>query len=104
MATDHQKAYDELERLASQKGVAVPTTLDRSHQAVYDRLAKLNGADFDRAYMKDMVTDALDPQGASGPGQADAGGGSGQEQPRRFAASEVTVGARPQDAGFFFSR
>jgi putative membrane protein len=57
MATDHQKAYDELKQLASQKGAAVPTTLDRSHQAVYDRLAKLNGADFDRAYMKDMVKD-----------------------------------------------
>jgi putative membrane protein len=57
MATDHQKAYDELKQLASQKGAAVPTTLDRSHQAVYDRLAKLNGAAFDRAYMKDMVKD-----------------------------------------------
>jgi putative membrane protein len=57
MATDHQKAYDELKQLASQKGAAVPMTLDRSHQAVYDRLAKLNGAAFDRAYMKDMVKD-----------------------------------------------
>jgi putative membrane protein len=57
MATDHQKAYDELKQLASQKGVAVPTALDRSHQALYDRLSKLNGADFDRAYMKEMVKD-----------------------------------------------
>lgn len=57
MATDHQKAYDELKQLASQKGVMMPTALDRTHQARYDRLAKLNGADFDRAYMKDMVKD-----------------------------------------------
>lgn len=57
MATDHQKAYDELKQLASQKGVMVPTALDRTHQALYDRLAKLNGADFDRAYMKEMVKD-----------------------------------------------
>ena len=56
MATDHQKAFDEL----------------------YDRLSKLNGADFDRAYMKEM--------------------------PRRLAAPEVARCARPQDAGFFFSR
>jgi len=55
MATDHQKAYDELKQIASQKGVAVPTALDRGHQRLYDRQAKLSGADFDRAYMKDMV-------------------------------------------------
>ena len=27
MSTDHQKAYDELKQIASQKGVAVPTAL-----------------------------------------------------------------------------
>jgi putative membrane protein len=57
MGTDHQKAYDELKQLAAQKGVVVPTTLDRTHQALHDRLAKLSGADFDRAYMKEMVKD-----------------------------------------------
>jgi putative membrane protein len=57
MADDHQKAADELKQLASQKGVAVPTSLDRGHQRLYDRLSKLNGAAFDRAYMKEMVKD-----------------------------------------------
>ena len=57
MATDPQKAFDELKQLASQKGVQVPTDLDRSHQRLYDRLSKMNGADFDRAYMKEMVKD-----------------------------------------------
>ncbi len=57
MATDHQKAYDELSQVASQKGVAMPTALDRGHQRRYDKLAKLSGADFDRAYMKEMVRD-----------------------------------------------
>ena len=57
MATDHGKANDELKQLASQKGVEMPTALDRSHQRLYDKLAKLNGADFDRAYMKEMVKD-----------------------------------------------
>ena len=57
MATDHQKAYDELRQVASQKGVAMPTALDRGHQRLYDKLAKLSGADFDRAYMKEMVRD-----------------------------------------------
>ena len=57
MAIDHGKANDELKQLASQKGVALPPDLDRSHQGLYDKLAKLNGADFDRAYMKEMVKD-----------------------------------------------
>jgi putative membrane protein len=57
MATDHGKANDELKQLASQKGVALPMDLDRGHQGLYDKLAKLNGADFDRAYMKEMVKD-----------------------------------------------
>jgi putative membrane protein len=57
MATDHGKANDELKQLASQKGVALPADLDRGHQGLYDKLAKLNGADFDRAYMKEMVKD-----------------------------------------------
>jgi putative membrane protein len=57
MATDHGRANDELKQLASQKGVALPMGLDRSHQGLYDKLAKLNGADFDRAYMKEMVKD-----------------------------------------------
>ena len=57
MATDHGKANNELKQLASQKGVALPMDLDRSHQGRYDKLAKLNGADFDRAYMKEMVKD-----------------------------------------------
>src|SRR5881409_2554006 len=35
--------------------IAVPTALDRGHPRLYDRQAKLSGADFDRAYMKDMV-------------------------------------------------
>ena len=52
-----QKAADELKQLASQKGVALPTSLDRGHQRLYDRLSKLSGADFDRAYMKEMVKD-----------------------------------------------
>jgi len=57
MATDHKKAGDELKQLASRKGGTLPTALDASHQRLYDRLSKLNGADFDREYMKEMVKD-----------------------------------------------
>ena len=57
MATDHQKAADELKQLSSKHGWEMPTAFDRSHQRTYDKLSKLNGADFDRAYMKEMVKD-----------------------------------------------
>lgn len=57
MVDDHSKINDELKPLASSKGVTVPTTLDAKSQATKDRLSKLSGAAFDRAYMQDMVTD-----------------------------------------------
>jgi putative membrane protein len=57
MVTDHGKANDELKQWASQKNVTLPTELDAKHKATHDRLAKLNGAAFDKAYMQDMVTD-----------------------------------------------
>ena len=57
MVTDHSKANDELKSLASSKGVTLPTEPDKSDQKKADKLAKLQGPDFDRAYMKDMVKD-----------------------------------------------
>jgi putative membrane protein len=57
MVDDHGKANDELKSLASKKNVSLPTELDAAHKAVSDRLSKLSGAAFDRAYMRDMVQD-----------------------------------------------
>jgi putative membrane protein len=57
MVDDHSKANDDLKRLASRKGVKLPTSPDASHEAVRDRLAKLSGAAFDRAYMDEMTSD-----------------------------------------------
>jgi len=57
MVTDHTKANDELKALASSKGITLPSEIDSKDQATYDRLSKLSGAEFDRAYMKDMVSD-----------------------------------------------
>jgi predicted outer membrane protein len=57
MVDDHSKANDELKGLADQKTVTLPTDLDAKDQATYDRLSKLNGAAFDKAYMKDMLLD-----------------------------------------------
>lgn len=57
MVTDHTKANDELKSIASRKGITLPSDLNAKDQATYDRLSKLNGAAFDKAYMQDMVTD-----------------------------------------------
>ena len=57
MADDHAKASDELKQFAQQKGLTLPTDLDAKHKQLRDRLAKLNGVDFDKAYANEMVKD-----------------------------------------------
>jgi putative membrane protein len=57
MVTDHSKANDELASLAGTKGVSLPSAPDAKSKATHDRLDKLSGAAFDKAYMADMVKD-----------------------------------------------
>jgi len=57
MMTDHGRGNTELVSLARAKGIDVPTTLEPSQLAMRDRLSGLGGADFDRAYMSEMVRD-----------------------------------------------
>lgn len=57
MVDDHTKANDQLKQLAESKGVQIPSDLSAKDKAAKDKLSKLNGAEFDRAYMKDMVQD-----------------------------------------------
>lgn len=57
MVTDHGKANDELKALAQSKNITLPTELDAKHKSTKDRLSKLSGAQFDRAYMQEMVSD-----------------------------------------------
>ena len=57
MVDDHGKANDELKSLATQKNVTLPASLDAKHKATHDRLDKLSGDAFDRAYMREMVAD-----------------------------------------------
>lgn len=57
MVEDHSKAGDELAKLASSKGITAPTEVtDPKHRALIDRLEKLSGREFDRAYMQAMVS------------------------------------------------
>lgn len=57
MVTDHSKANDELKSLAEQKNVTLPSALDAKAKATQTRLSKLSGAAYDKAYMRDMVSD-----------------------------------------------
>ena len=57
MVQDHGKANDELKQLASSKGIDLPSALDSKHKKDMDKLNKLSGAQFDKAYMSHMVDD-----------------------------------------------
>ena len=57
MVEDHDKANRELMAVVEQKGLAAPTALDRKHRQAADRLGKLQGPAFDRAYIQAMVKD-----------------------------------------------
>lgn len=57
MVTDHSKANTELQTLAQKKGVTLPTELDAKHKKTVEKLSKLSGAAFDRAYMDEMRKD-----------------------------------------------
>jgi putative membrane protein len=57
MADDHGKANDELKTLAQSKNITLPTAIDAKHKATIDRLSKMSGEAFDRAYMQDMLKD-----------------------------------------------
>jgi len=57
MVDDHSKANDELQTLAKNKSITLPSDLDPKDKALKDRLSKLSGAAFDRAYMNAMLQD-----------------------------------------------
>ena len=54
---DHTNANNELKSLAEQRDITLPTSIDAKQQATIDRLSKLNGDAFDRAYARQMVSD-----------------------------------------------
>jgi putative membrane protein len=57
MIDDHTQANSQLAPIASQKGVKLPTQPSTLHRAAADRISKLSGAEFDRAFMDQMVMD-----------------------------------------------
>jgi hypothetical protein len=57
MAADHQKANEQLKKIAAAKGINLPADMSSSDRREFDNLQKKSGADFDREYMKEMVSD-----------------------------------------------
>ncbi len=57
MVSDHSKANDELKSLAQSKNITLPSDLDAKDKALHDRLSKMSGEAFDRAYMQHMLAD-----------------------------------------------
>jgi putative membrane protein len=57
MVDDHSKAVEELKTLAQNKHITLPTAIDPRETALHDRLAKLSGPAFDRAYIQAMLAD-----------------------------------------------
>ncbi len=57
MVNDHSKANEQLKELASKEGVTLPDNLSAKDKMLKQRLEKLSGPNFDRAYMENMVKD-----------------------------------------------
>lgn len=57
MVDDHGKAGDELKALATRKKLPMPSDVNSEQKATYDKLAKLSGPAFDKAYIDAMVKD-----------------------------------------------
>ena len=57
MVDDHTKANDQLKSVADGESMTLPTGMNAKDQAEYDRLSKLSGDAFDKAYVRGMVKD-----------------------------------------------
>jgi putative membrane protein len=85
MVEDHSKANQELTDLARLKGIPLPKGTTPEHEVTWARLAKLNGAAFDRAYMTHMVKDHDKATGMF----KKASRSLGDEELRKWAADTV---------------
>ncbi len=57
MVNDHEKANQELQAIAAKNGFKLPADLDATNKKKVESLSKLSGAEFDQAYVGEMVKD-----------------------------------------------
>jgi putative membrane protein len=57
LTSDHARATGDLKQIAAKENIQIPDSLDSKHQSKVDKLAKLSGPEFDRAFVKDQMKD-----------------------------------------------
>ena len=57
MVQDHGAANQQLMRVLATKDFTVPQQLDEKHRKMIEKMSDMRGAEFDRAYMREMVED-----------------------------------------------
>ena len=57
MVDEHTTANNQLQQLAGQKGISLPTDIGVQSKTIKSRLSKLSGSAFDREFMNQMVMD-----------------------------------------------
>ena len=57
MVDDHTKLLEDLQKVAQEQNVQLPTTPDAKHQKLMKKMQSLSGEKFDRQYMQAMVKD-----------------------------------------------
>jgi putative membrane protein len=55
MVQDHGAANQQLMTILAAKDMTAPQQLDEKHRKMVDKFSKMRGAEFDRAYMREMV-------------------------------------------------
>jgi putative membrane protein len=55
LVDDHTKLNNELKDIASKEGITLPTDVSASQRRTIDRLSKLSGSQFDRAFLSDST-------------------------------------------------
>jgi putative membrane protein len=53
---EHNKANQELQTLATKRGVVLEKDLNAKHRETVDRVAKLTGEEFDKAFASEMIS------------------------------------------------
>ncbi len=57
MVKDHGKINEDLKEVAGKMNVEVPAKISAKHHATIEKMSGLSGAEFDQAYVKEMVKD-----------------------------------------------
>ncbi len=57
MVDDHSKAAEELKQVAAKTNISLPSELPRKTKKAKEKLSKLSGSEFDKAYAKMMLKD-----------------------------------------------